>query len=849
MRCSTTSGLQGRSNSTRRRQNSKLRPSPPHSVETRRLGPPGQAELGHLDVAPRRGQPLVEDAGRQLGAAAELRPQPLERLAVGDEDEGLLARVPPRGRLPGEPREARVRRVRPLGEPAERRVSSPRGEPAGRPPRRARGAPGRPSGGGRARGARVRPGPPRPGPAARASRPGSRRGCRRAGAGRRCPRGASRSCREAGALCRASRASNVSSSGKSAGRRSWRSRKKPCTSSSSGIAVRRRRCRPRAAIGADRAPGGASRVPGRAAQPVGLVHHEEVDARLHRAGGELGPRDERLEGDHRAPVDVEGVEVGAVVPDHVGEPRVVEQHEDLVVLPPELAEPLDGERLGGDHEAPLRAPRPDEAAQDEAGLDRLPEADLVGQEPAHGVRGGGALGRVKLVGEQPDAAAEEGAEARGLAQRGEVQGVEAEGEVLDRVDLARGEPLHEVGPGVERAGVARGERQEGRPVGGEAQRLSRGGELHDERPAVDRDHVPDPELRVVAVGETVADLPGGPHAVHCISRGRWGHSLAARAGLVQQRAEVGAGGERGEERVLRDEDQEGRPRPLALTQGPEGAVALPGQDAGADPVDGRGTAPRQRRRHWSSRIAVPGPPRARAASRVRPVAARHSARPWRAAPRRALEARAFSNAGIASAQRPEAARPRACRKSTPASGSTSAADWRSPTLSGKRPCAWRARASAIRDGSSPGAASNARRISASAAGASRSNSRRTRPPARSVAASRGAIARARAAACACGRLRSFLASCQGEAAQARGPGPRGPGRSRARAPRPSRMRRGRPRRTPRPRRASGTRRAGRGGGPGERRRGRRGRGGRAAGGLPRRFAAFAIRASAPDRTW
>ena len=273
-----------------------------------------------------------------------------------------------------------------------------------------------------------------------------------------------------------------------------------------------------------RAPGGASRVPGRAAQPVGLVHHEEVDARLHRAGGELGPRDERLEGDHRAAVDVEGVEVGAVVADHVGEPGVVEQDEDLVVLPPELAEPLDGERLGGDDEAPLRAPGPDEAAQDEAGLDRLPEADLVGQEPAHGVRGGGALGRVKLVGEQPDAAAEEGAEARGLAQRGEVQGVEAEGEVLDRVDLARGEPLHEVGPGVERAGVARGERQEGRPIGGEAQRLSRGGELHHERPAVDRDHVPDPELRVVAVGEAVARLPHGGAFFHRRRRAVWSES-------------------------------------------------------------------------------------------------------------------------------------------------------------------------------------------------------------------------------------------------------------------------------------------------------------------------------------
>ena len=39
MRCSTTDGFHGRSNNTSRRQNSKLRPSPPHSVDTSRLGP------------------------------------------------------------------------------------------------------------------------------------------------------------------------------------------------------------------------------------------------------------------------------------------------------------------------------------------------------------------------------------------------------------------------------------------------------------------------------------------------------------------------------------------------------------------------------------------------------------------------------------------------------------------------------------------------------------------------------------------------------------------------------------------------------------------------------------------
>ncbi len=84
--------------------------------------PAGQPELGHLDVAPRRGQLLVEHPGRDLGAAAELGADPLQRLAVGDEDERLLPGLaPPRG-VPGQPRHAGVGRVRPLREAREVRV-------------------------------------------------------------------------------------------------------------------------------------------------------------------------------------------------------------------------------------------------------------------------------------------------------------------------------------------------------------------------------------------------------------------------------------------------------------------------------------------------------------------------------------------------------------------------------------------------------------------------------------------------------------------------------------------------------------------------------------------------------
>ena len=60
MRCSTTDGFHGRSNSTSRRQNSKLRPSPPHSVDTSRLGPSTSRKQRHLGVAARRRERLRE---------------------------------------------------------------------------------------------------------------------------------------------------------------------------------------------------------------------------------------------------------------------------------------------------------------------------------------------------------------------------------------------------------------------------------------------------------------------------------------------------------------------------------------------------------------------------------------------------------------------------------------------------------------------------------------------------------------------------------------------------------------------------------------------------------------------
>ena len=88
-----------------------------------------------------------------------------------------------------------------------------------------------------------------------------------------------------------------------------------------------------------------------------FVHHEQVDARLHRLVGQLRALDQHLERDHGAAMHVERVEVGAEVARHVGEALRIEQREHLVVLPPELAQPLDGQGIRRDDEAALDSSR------------------------------------------------------------------------------------------------------------------------------------------------------------------------------------------------------------------------------------------------------------------------------------------------------------------------------------------------------------------------------------------------------------------------------------------------------------------------------------------------------------
>ena len=153
-------------------------------------------------------------------------------------------------------------------------------------------------------------------------------------------------------------------------------------------------------------------------QVLRLVDDQQIDARASTACvGELRPLDQRLERDRpRGGAASNGLKPSPKSRSHVGEARVVEQREHLVILAPQLAEPLHGERFRRDDEAALDVPRVHQVVEDEARLDRLAEADFVGQQPAHRRAAGGALRDVELVREQADASAEKRAEP--LAPRG-----------------------------------------------------------------------------------------------------------------------------------------------------------------------------------------------------------------------------------------------------------------------------------------------------------------------------------------------------------------------------------------------------------------------------------------------
>ena len=181
----------------------------------------------------------------------------------------------------------------------------------------------------------------------------------------------------------ARRASMLMSSGKSCGRSNCSNRKNPCASSSSGVALSSSTCRPRPAIGATArqaaspgCPGGRRRrcassttsrsMPARTAWSVNsgrsISISIEITARRCSSNGlKSSPKSLR----------------------DVGKAIRVEQREHLVILPPQLAKPLDGQGVGRHHQAARDLAGVHEPVQDQRRLDGLAEADFVGQQPAN----------------------------------------------------------------------------------------------------------------------------------------------------------------------------------------------------------------------------------------------------------------------------------------------------------------------------------------------------------------------------------------------------------------------------------------------------------------------------------
>ena len=363
-----------------------------------------------------------------------------------DEHEGLVARLlplPTSGREPGEPRVVQRRPPRPSSAGPFRRLTARPGAPL---PKRAPFAPGRPSAGapgraaplhgeGRLRG-RTRSSEPRTvlesdgdgagGAAAPRCRPGGSSWCKAA----EVPRSR--------AALRSSSSPGTRPAGEAATAERTREHRLRGASRSS-----RRTWRPRAAMGATARQAGSPVCPGRRRSLCASSTTRRSMPAATACSVSRGRATRASSGHHRAPMDVEGIEVRAEVAGHVAEPLLVEKGEDLVVLAPQLAEPLHGQRVGSHDETALDATGAHEAIQDQAGLDGLAHSDLVGEQPAHRVLARGALGHVELVRVEANAASEEGAEARGLTKLEEPQGLQAIGELGRRVDVAPRQPLEE----------------------------------------------------------------------------------------------------------------------------------------------------------------------------------------------------------------------------------------------------------------------------------------------------------------------------------------------------------------------------------------------------------------------
>ena len=117
----------------------------------------------------------------------------------------------------------------------------------------------------------------------------------------------------------------------------------------------------------------------RTPQALRFIDDEQIDAGPHRLLRQLRAIDQHFDGDHRAAVKLERVEVGAKITRHVGEAIRVEQCEHLMVFSPKLAQPLHRERVRSDDKTTSHLSGVHQPVEDQRCLDGFSEPDFVRQ--------------------------------------------------------------------------------------------------------------------------------------------------------------------------------------------------------------------------------------------------------------------------------------------------------------------------------------------------------------------------------------------------------------------------------------------------------------------------------------
>ena len=178
---------------------------------------------------------------------------------------------------------------------------------------------------------------------------------------------------------------------------------------------------------------------------VRLVENQQTAGRhrpqplAHRVG--VGRVDQQVVGDEEAAVGAPGVDAEAALPAQCRHVASVENHEHEPETILQLALPLFEHRRGYGGDDDLRLAAQEQLAGDQAGLDGLAEAGVVGDEEIDARQPQGLAQRLHLVGVDRDAGAERGLKQVGVGRGGAVpaQGVEEGGEVAGRVEPPGGE--------------------------------------------------------------------------------------------------------------------------------------------------------------------------------------------------------------------------------------------------------------------------------------------------------------------------------------------------------------------------------------------------------------------------